>query len=316
MGSFAKNTVICLAGPTSSGKSQLATELAHAFQGEIINADSMQIYQDLPILTAQPSPADRQQIPHHLYGVLPGSQACSVAQWLDMAHATIKDCHQRGVLPILVGGTGLYFKALCEGIAIIPDVSDHIRTKAEQKWQEIGAEAFYQEVQTFDTNVASQVKPSDRQRLIRAWSVYQTTGKALSFWQQQQPVAPYRDQIKPILLWPDRQDLYSRADRRFAQMVDQGALDEVKALYQKSYPAHCPVMKAVGVRELHAYSMGDIDLSAAISRAQLTTRHYIKRQYTWFRHQPPFAGLDRFWVINSVEEVGRLREKLWDYCKS
>lgn len=283
---MALRPIIILAGPTASGKSQLAIAIAKIFDGVIINADAMQIYQELPVLTAQPSPEEQQGIPHQLYGTLQGNTPCSAAKWVTLTKAAIEQADQEGKTPIIVGGTGLYLKSLMEGLSPIPDISPAIREKIRKHAVEIGNPAFHEELQTLDPVMAEKLRPSDTQRLIRAREVLEQTGKSLADWQQEPPITYFpASRFLAFFLHPERSWLYDNCNTRFVKMLETGALQEVKALASKHYSPDLPVMKALGVPELLYYLDGYLTLEEATTTAQQSTRHYAKRQVTWFKHQ-------------------------------
>lgn len=278
--------VVIIAGPTASGKSALAIEIAHHFGGEIVNADSMQVYQDLSVLTARPSVDDEQRIPHHLYGVMPASEACSVGKWLDAATAVIADIRDRDNLPVVCGGTGLYLRALTEGIAQIPDVDPAYVEEAEKLLARKGGQAFLQDLAELDPQTANRLQPSDRQRLVRAYSVARATGKSLTRWQQEQSDKPPVEALfRTIYLMPERAALYQKIEQRFDQMVEMGGLDEVQHLASLALSPQLPAMKALGVPDFLRVVSGEIPVEEAIDNAKQTTRNLAKRQMTWFRNQ-------------------------------
>ncbi|MSO65305.1 MAG: tRNA (adenosine(37)-N6)-dimethylallyltransferase MiaA [Alphaproteobacteria bacterium] len=278
-----------IAGPTASGKSALGLELAEALQpfggAEIINADSMQVYRELRVLTARPTVEDEARVPHRLYGTVPGAEASSAMAWRDRATAAIAESWQHGRVPIVVGGTGLYFRALLEGLAPVPTISPAIRELGRRRLAELGSPAFHAELARRDPEMAARVRPSDRQRSARAWEVIEQTGVSLAEWQRRPAVARLQGEILGYVLAPDRQALASRIDRRFARMVDDGAMDEVAALLDQALLPGLPIMRALGVRELAALVPGTCTRAAAIAAGQQATRHYAKRQATWFRNQ-------------------------------
>lgn len=280
--------VIVIAGPTASGKSGLAVAIARAFRGVVINADSMQIYRDLRLLTARPSEAEEALAPHRLYGVLDGAEACSAGRWRAMALAEIDAAHEAGLLPVLCGGTGLYLATLMRGIAPVPAVPASVREDAEALLRRLGNEAFHAALAARDPVMAGRLHPGNTQRLIRAWEVLEATGRSLADWQQEARVdgAAHLD-FQAFTLLPPRDALYAACDGRLRRMVEAGALDEVAALVARGLDPALPVMKALGVRELAAYLAGAADLDAVIDAAQRETRRYAKRQVTWFRHQMP-----------------------------
>lgn len=280
------NGAILIAGPTASGKSALALRLAETVGGAVINADSMQVYRELRVLTARPTPADEARAPHALYGVLPTAEACSVGRWLDLARAAIAAARAAGRVPIVVGGTGLYLRALTEGLAPVPAIPPAIRTAARRLHAEIGGPAFHARLAARDPAMAARLRPSDPQRLIRAYEVIAATGESLADWQRRPPAPAVLD--RPwlgLLLTPPRPLVYDRCDRRLRTMLADGALDEVRALAGLGLDPALPAMKAVGVPPLLGHVRGEIDRAAALAAAQTATRRYAKRQYTWFRHK-------------------------------
>jgi tRNA dimethylallyltransferase len=276
--------VVIVAGPTASGKSELALELAAALGGTIVNADSQQIYRDLPILTAQPDAAAMQRAPHRLYGYLDAAERGSVARWRQLALTEIAAAHVAGSLPILVGGTGLYLRALMRGLAPVPDIPSEIRAAAAALYQELGGAKFRDRLAALDPKAAGRLPPGDRARLTRAWEVVHATGRALGEWQSRSAgAAPYR--FATLLLMPPREALYAACDARFAAMVIAGALDEAAALAARQLDPDLPSMKALGVPELLRHVRGEVPLDEAVAVAQRSTCRYAKRQMTWFRHQ-------------------------------
>jgi tRNA dimethylallyltransferase len=258
--------------------------LAEATAGAIVNADSAQIYRDLPILSAAPSKEDLSRAEHLLYGVLDGAQPCSAADWADLAKIEIARLHAKGRIPILVGGTGLYLRTMLDGIAPIPPIDPEIRAKAR------GADvsANLAELAPLDAVAAATLNPGDTARIARALEVVKSTGKTLSDWQERREGGIAETiELKPVVLLPPRAWLYERCDRRFAAMVEQGALGEVEALLARKLDPDLPVMRAIGVPELGAHLRGELTLEQAIAAGQQATRRYAKRQYTWFAHQPP-----------------------------
>jgi tRNA dimethylallyltransferase len=277
-------SVIVVAGPTASGKSALALELAAARGGTIINADSQQIYRDLNILSARPDATAMARAPHRLYGFLDAAERGSVALWRERALAEIAAAHQSGSLPFLVGGTGLYLRALQGGLASVPVIPAAIRDEAAALYEGIGGAAFRERLADLDPAAADRLPPGDRQRLLRAWEVVHATGKPLGEWQRRGGKSePFR--FATILIMPPREALYAACDRRFEAMIAAGALDEAKRLMDRGLPSDLPAMKGVGVPELMRHLRGETGLDEAIATAQRATRRYAKRQMTWFRHQ-------------------------------
>lgn len=283
-----KKSLLFIAGPTASGKSASAIKLAEALNGVIINADSMQVYKDLRILSARPSAEEERAAPHRLYGMVGAEDEWSVAKWLDAALDEIESCWREGQLPILTGGTGLYFKALEQGLADIPDIPDDVHEEAGHILSTQGLEALYADLAKRDPETHQRLHANDRQRIRRAWEVVRATGKGLSYWYEQgQKGLLSRQDIRfsRHAILPDRDWLYQRCDDRVHIMVEQGALDEVEALRARHLSSDCGVMKALGVGELMAYLESELTLDEAISLLQRNTRRYAKRQLTWFRNQ-------------------------------
>lgn len=281
---------IVIAGPTASGKSALALELAEDLGGTVINADSMQVYRDLPILTAQPEPAEMRRVPHRLYGFLDLDDACDAQRWADLAALEIAAIVGAGGLPILVGGTGLYLRALTTGFSPMPDIPMDIRDAARALVAERGAPAVHAMLAERDPLTAARLKPTDRQRVARAWEVLTATGQPLSWWQSQPPVPPTGHRFLNLVLTPDRATLYQAVDGRFRGMIERGALDEVAAAERLPGKAVAGGRKALGYPELVQAVRGDLALEDAVLAAQQATRRYAKRQLTWFRHQVPSAN--------------------------
>jgi tRNA dimethylallyltransferase len=277
-----------IAGPTASGKSALALRLAAAAGGVIINADSMQLYRDLRILTARPGAADEARAPHRLFGILEAGDPASVGRWLQLAQAAIAEATAAGRPAIVVGGTGLYLHALLHGLAPVPDVPEPIRTAARMRLVERGLPALRAELAELDPVMAARLRPTDRQRLLRAYEVVVATGRSLAAWQEMPPVRIELPERRfGLALMPPRAALYQRIERRLRAMVEDGALEELGALHRRGLPPDLPLMKAVAVPELLAYVSGGLDLETAIERATVQTRRYAKRQITWLRHRLP-----------------------------
>jgi tRNA dimethylallyltransferase len=277
--------LVIVAGPTASGKSALALAIARELGGTIINADSMQVYRDLRVLSARPDDAALAAAPHRLDGILDGAELCSAARWAAMAHDEILEAHRAGRLPIVVGGTGLYLRTLLQGIAAVPDIPEDVREAARARHREIGGEAFRAELASFDPAAAEKLPAGDSQRLVRAYEVVAATGRTLGDWQRAGAEAVPRYDSRQFVLLPPRDALYAACDGRLEGMIAAGALDEVAALVARDLPPDLPILKAVGVPELARHLAGELDLAAAIAAAQQATRRYAKRQYTWFRHQ-------------------------------
>jgi len=272
--------IIC--GPTASGKSARAIDIAQAESGVIINADAMQVYRELRVLTARPSAEEESKAPHLLYGIMPASEPCSAAKWLAQVKVAIDDTLASGKLPIVTGGTGLYLKALKEGLSPIPDIAPAIRTQATELWNTQHSEAL----RTHDPLIYERLKPGDMQRHIRALEVMLATGKSLAHWQAEPRIKLYPDvTFDSEYIDIPRAELYQRCDARFLIILEAGALEEVQALYALKLSPDLPAMRAVGVPELIAHIEGKWDLDEAKKHAQQATRNYAKRQVTWFKNQ-------------------------------
>ena len=275
---------IMIAGPTASGKSQLAVDLACQLDGEVINADSMQLYADLSILTARPSNADMQDIPHHLYGVLDGGHRASVAAWLKLAATAMSAIRARGKMPIIIGGTGMYLDAAVNGIAPIPDVPANTHEDCMALFDAIGGAAFRQKLALHDPLVASRLADGDRQRLIRAMGVFNATGIVLSQFQKAEHKGALIGKPVKIAMLPPRDVLYARIDARFDVMLEQGAMDEAKQLINRQLDPSLPLMQALGVTALKAVLDQKMTIDQAAYTAKRDSRHYAKRQMTWLRN--------------------------------
>jgi len=284
---------VLIAGPTTSGKSALALILAERLGGTIINADSMQVYSDLRIITARPSPADEARAPHLLYGHVDAAENYSVGRWCVDAQAAIAETGRAGRLPILVGGTGLYFKALTQGLAAVPPVPASIRASIRARLAAEGVAPLYAELQQRDPSTAARLMPGDGSRIARALEVVFATGRSLSDWHSE-GMMPSIDIARAVKLFLDveRAELYSRIDSRFDAMLTGGALDEVGALAKRDLDSALPAMKAHGVPWLIRHLKGEIVLADAAEGGKRDTRRYTKRQATWFRNQLP----DFTWV--------------------
>jgi tRNA dimethylallyltransferase len=289
-------SLIIVAGPTASGKSALALALAEEFRGTVINADSMQVYRDLAVLTAQPGAAERARAPHRLYGVIDAGEPCSAGRWRALAIAEIERAHGEGRVPIVVGGTGFYLRALVDGLAPVPPVPAATRAEARALHQRLGGPAFRDALAALDPEAAGRLAASDAQRLIRAYEVATATGQPLAAWQRRQGPAPDLTAAAIILL-PPRPALFAACDARLLAMMQAGALAEVEALLHRRLAPVLPAMKAVGVPELGALLDGRLTRDQAVAAAQQATRRYAKRQYTWFRRQLLETGRLRKMVI-------------------
>lgn len=276
--------VLVIAGPTASGKSALALALAEDLGGTVINADSLQTYRDLRILTARPDAAAERRVPHRLYGFLDAAVRGSAARWRALALDEIAVARRAGRLPILAGGSGLYIRALQQGLAPVPDIAEDIRQEAVALHRALGGLAFRERLVRLDPAAANSLLPGDTQRLVRAYEVVRATGLPIGAWRKRpHPSPPYR--FATILIAPPRDRLYAACDTRFAAMIEAGALAEAAALAARNLDPGLPAMKAVGVPELLRHQRGEMPLGEAIAAAQRATRRYAKRQMTWFRHQ-------------------------------
>ncbi|HXC74265.1 MAG TPA: tRNA (adenosine(37)-N6)-dimethylallyltransferase MiaA [Sphingomicrobium sp.] len=276
--------LVLIAGPTASGKSALALACAERTGGVIVNADSAQVYRDLPLLSAAPAAADLARAEHRLYGLLDGSEPSSAADWAERATTEIAEIHAAGRLPILVGGTGLYLRTLLDGIAPVPPIDPDVRQRVRQT----PVADNRAELAALDPEAAARLTPADTSRIARALEVVRSTGRPLAAWQRERTggIAD-RVTLRPLILLPPRAWLYPRCDARFAAMVEHGAVAEVDALLGRGLDASLPVMRAIGVAEIAAYLRGETTLADAIAAGQQATRRYAKRQYTWLAHQPP-----------------------------
>lgn len=278
-------SITLIAGPTASGKSALALKMARETGAVIINADSQQLYADLRILTARPSVEEEAQADHRLYGVADAADAWSVGRWSRAALALLNDLRTEGRPAILVGGTGLYFMSLTRGLADIPAVPGAVRDQVEADYVAQGEPAFRSRLDQIDPDAAKAVEQGDRQRLVRAMSVFVASGRSLSAWKADTlPLLP-PGSWTGLVIEPDRQRLYENCDVRVDTMMAQGALDEVQALMARRLNPALPAMKAVGVRELAAHLSGELTLDQAVAALKQATRNYAKRQLTWFRNQ-------------------------------
>jgi tRNA dimethylallyltransferase len=279
--------ITLIAGATASGKSALALRLAQAIGGEIVNADALQLYSDLAILSARPTPQDEAAAPHHLFGVADGADGWSVGHWLREAVAVLDAIAARGRPAIVVGGTGLYFRALTEGLADIPPIPRKATAVAEDIFDFQGEGAARATLRASDPAAEARISAGDRQRLVRAMAVVYATSRSLSDWQADTRPALAEGSWRTVVLEPPREVLYARCDARMAAMVEGGAVAEAAALVARRLDPALPVMKAVGLRELAAHAAGETTLAEACKAAQTATRHYAKRQLTWLRNQTP-----------------------------
>jgi tRNA dimethylallyltransferase len=277
---------ILITGPTASGKSALAVELAKRHEGAVVNADSMQVYDTLRVLTARPSDEEMQGVPHHLYGHVPAGAAYSTGAWLRDVSALLPPLRSAGRLPVFVGGTGLYFKALTGGLSAMPVISDEIRRRLRARLHEEGPEALHAELAKVDPAVAENLNAQDGQRIVRALEVFAATGQSIAEFQGQAgPIVIDPDTARKIVVLPDRAVLHQRINGRFEKMLEQGAQEEVTALLALGLPAEAPVMKAIGVSQIAAMLKGEMSRDEVMEKGAAATRQYAKRQMTWFRNQ-------------------------------
>ncbi len=281
---MAEPHALLVAGPTCSGKSALALALAEQLGGTVINADSMQVYRELRVITARPTEAEESRVPHRLYGVRPAAEAGSAAWWRDVALAEMERAHAAGHLPIVCGGTGLYFAALTHGLADIPEIGEAARAEARMLLAEQGPGGLHAALAHVDQATAARLHPRDGQRIARAWEVWRETGRGLAAWQSD-AAQPAAWRFTALLLDPPREALRAAIATRFAAMLEQGALAEVAALAALNLDPALPAMRAHGVPELLAHLRGDLTLAEAERDAALATGRYTKRQATWFRHR-------------------------------
>ena len=277
-----------IAGPTASGKSALAVELAQAAGGLVINTDSMQVYRDLRIITARPTPEDEARAPHRLYGHVDAAVNFSAGHWVTDAAAMLAEARAQRRPAIFVGGSGLYFKALTRGLSAVPPIAPAVRESVRARLERDGIEALHAELARRDGASAERLKPRDRARIARALEVVEATGRSLTDWHRDglPPLLP-PGQFRALFLTPEREALYARIDARFDAMLAAGARDEVAALAARQLDPLLPAMKAHGVPALIRHLRGEITLDAAAAIGRADTRHYAKRQFTWFRHQLP-----------------------------
>ena len=277
---------ILITGPTASGKSALAVELARRHGGAVVNADSMQVYDTLRVLTARPSDDEMQGIAHHLYGHVPAGQAYSTGEWLREAEALVRNLRGAGRMPVFVGGTGLYFKALTGGLSDMPAIPAPLRERLRLRLTEEGAEALHRELAAKDPAMAESLNPQDGQRIVRALEVLEATGRSIAAFQDRRgPMIVDPARARKIVVLPDRAVLHRRINGRFEKMLATGAEDEVRALLALGLKPEMPVMKAIGVSQIAALLRGEIGRAEVIATGSAATRQYAKRQMTWFRNQ-------------------------------
>jgi len=299
--------ILLLAGPTASGKTALSLHAARALNGEIVNADSMQVYAGLDIIAAQPGPDEKAAAPHHLFAQINPGERCSVGRWALLALERIEDITGRGRTAILVGGTGLYFKALTDGLAPAPDIPDDINDAVQALYERGGLEALRAEAESADRLGAARIKAGDRQRLMRIIAVKRASGAALSDLQAETTPLVDRERWRGVVIRPPRGTLYARIEARFDQMLAAGALDEARLLAARGLDPALPAMKAVGVPPLLDHLAGRIDLKTAIELAKRDSRRFAKRQFTWFSNQySGWARIESLDPDDQREELARL----------
>ncbi|HWK33801.1 MAG TPA: tRNA (adenosine(37)-N6)-dimethylallyltransferase MiaA [Hyphomicrobium sp.] len=302
--------VVLIAGPTASGKSGLALSLAEELGGMVINADSMQVYRELRVLTARPSVADEARAPHALYGCVAGSEAYSAGRYVADAKRALGEAEESGRLPIFVGGTGLYFKALVEGLSPIPPVADDVRAFWRSEAAEKGTAHVFAQLTARDSEMAGRLSPGDTQRIVRALEVVDSTGQSLAEWQRlpREPVLDLAETL-PLLVMPERAERVARIDRRFDAMIGMGALDEVLQLDGLGLDPQLPIMGALGVGPLRRHLAGALSLEGAIEAGKAETRQYAKRQATWAR------GNMLAWKRFDAQEMEIERDKIVRFMK-
>lgn len=277
---------VLIAGPTASGKSALALALAERFSGTVINADSMQVYRDFRVLTARPAKEEEARVPHLLYGHVDAAENYSVGRWMADAVRALAEAEAEKRLPIFVGGTGLYFKSLLQGLSDMPPVPAEVRARVRAEARDVSAPVLHARLAQRDLRMAEALRPADRQRVIRALEIFEATGRSLAEWQQSpgKPLIEASDTL-PVFLAVERAELRARIDARFDAMLSNGALDEVRGLVARKLDPTLPALKAHGAPALSRHLLGEISLEEASSSGKTDTRKYAKRQETWFRHQ-------------------------------
>ena len=277
------NSIFFITGPTAIGKSDLAIKLSKEINGEIINADSMQIYRELKVITARPTNIDIKLIKHHLYGYVSGSERYNVEKWCNDAKNIIESLFKNNVTPIFVGGTGLYIDTLINGITSIPSIPESIKKESNNLFDKIGLDSFFDLIKEIDINAVNNISKNDTQRLKRIWEVYKFTGKKFSLWKDNKN-KKFLDNIeyKIILFLPDRTKNYNRVNKRVESMIENGAVHEIENLLKYNYSSKLPIMRAHGVPEISSYLQKKVTLEECINNIQLVTRHYVKRQNTWW----------------------------------
>ena len=303
---------ILIAGPTASGKSALALRVAEAIGGVVINADAMQVYREIPILSARPSAGDERRVPHRLYGHVAAAEAYSTGRYIADVTVALVEAREHALRPVIVGGTGLYFKALLEGLSPVPPIPDDVRSHWRSEAMRLGAPALHALLQARDAEMAARLSPSDTQRLTRALEVLEATGQSLACWQRQPgtPVIAGAETVR-LVMRPERAELLARCDARFDLMMASGALAEVRRLTEAMLDPKLPALGALGVGPLAAHLSGEIGLAVAIERAKLDTRQYVKRQLTWLKRNMISWNTVQ---ISDIERKDRALEHFIECC--
>lgn len=302
--------IIIVAGPTASGKTSFSIKLAQKLQGEVINADSLQIYSENPILSAQPTITEKQSIHHHLFGYVKGNEEYTIARWINDSYNKINDIDK---LPVLVGGTGFYLKHLMFGLSAIPNIPEEIREQARLLLKEIGNIAFHKILMQLDPSSASIIEPNNAKRVLRAYEVFKATGKHIHHWQKHNIKYFPLSSFKLIILQPDREILYNNCNQRLLDMIELGAIEEVKYLLKQNYNSITGIMKTHGIPELKRYLSGEWSLEQAIEKSQQVVRNYAKRQTTWFKHQFNHPELEPYFVQQPTQEFDEVLQSCRDF---
>lgn len=291
IGVIKPNSVLVVAGPTASGKSALALELAMQYNGVIINADASQLYKDIPIISAAPDENDKAKVEHLLYGILEADEKNSISDWIKLVVKAIKNVWQQGKLPIVTGGTGFYIESLINGVSPIPETKLEVKQRVAEMFKTHGGRAVFEYLQKIDEKGAKKVNPNDTTRVRRALEIFEDTGISIDEWFEKPMIKVLPEaEFTVVLLLKDLSELEDKCNRRFDIMMNDGALDEIKSLVGKGVAADMPVMKAIGVPELMSFLRDEISIDEAVKSAKLHTRQYAKRQLTWFRNR--FKKLD------------------------
>ncbi|MBF0136248.1 MAG: tRNA (adenosine(37)-N6)-dimethylallyltransferase MiaA [Magnetococcales bacterium] len=301
--------MVFLMGPTASGKSGLALHLASRFPLEIVNADSVQVYRGMNIGSAKPTPEERQKVPHHLLDLVAPDEPYSVGSYRRQALAVVASCQERKRIPVFVGGSGLYFRAVEQGLAPVPEVPEAIVRQWRERGEREGWASLHAHLHRVDPHLASRLSPADAQRIVRGLAVWESSGSPLTYWQQQPHLPVTAPILKMAIAWP-RAELYLRIEQRFDQMMQQGFLEEVAALWQQGFDRTLPAMKAVGYRQLLRYLDGEISLAAAIHLGKQESRRYAKRQLTWLRRENNLV-----WLPAEAEMPARAEERVMKLLK-